>query len=205
MKEKLTQILLVILMGVLVYKLVDISAAYKTLVEGNANVNIEPWVVFVNNENIATTEEKTFELSSIILESQNTKSGKIAPGTKFQIPIEIDATKMSNMAVRYDITLKKDEDIPLNIKIQEVIQEIEGLTVVRTGENTYTGIVTKEEIEQKIKHKVLINLIWENDEANNEIDTSFGTKENTVKFQVPVDITVAQYGGEEIVEYTEGT
>lgn len=204
MKEKLSKILILILTIVLIYKIVEISAAYKSRVQEDINSNVQPWVILVNNENIATVEVKSFDLTSITKETGYTKEGKIAPGTSFQIPIEIDATQMEAMDIRYDITIQGLDKLIPNIKIQDVLEETTGTKITKTGPSTYTGIINKQHIENSLKHKVLLNLIWENDEENNELDTQLGTSEETQKIQIPVSIIVAQYGNEEIKEYTEG-
>lgn len=191
MKEKLIKILILILMLTLIYIIVDIYAAYKTMLQEKLISNISPWVIFINNENIASTQAKTFTINEIIKENSNIADGKIAPGTILQLPIEIDATQTQNIDIKYEIIIGKQDEKQPNLKIIEIIEENLNEEIIKTEFDTYTGIITKENNQ---KHKLLVNIMWEDDERYNELDTELGTSEELKLLNIPITINVSQYG-----------
>ena len=54
------------------------------------------------------------------------------------------------------------------------------------------------DVTNHLSNTIRVNLRWENDEANNEIDS----KMEGTTLEIPVTINLAQYLGEEIIEYT---
>ena len=199
MKEKLSKIIVIILIIILIYKIVEISASYKTALQSEINADIEPWKILINKANITAIETKTFNLESFIIGSSNVAEGKIAPGSMFKLPVEIDANETKNLDIRYDITIELDEEVYPNIQIEDILEQ--NSQIIRTGKNTYTGIILNENTKV---HNISINLVWENIEENNERDTYIGTLEERQKISIPVTIYVSQYGNEPIEEYIEG-
>ena len=82
------------------------------------------------------------------------------------------------------------------------VEKIDGVgNLVKTAENTYSGIMNLSEITNKtVSTTIKIFVLWENDEANNESDTLIGTS-NGYSLRVPIKISVSQYLGETLVEY----
>jgi len=204
MREKILRLIFLCIILILIYKITGIDAAYKTGEEVETGVNIESWKILVNNTNIATTNTEVFELESYVVASEYVADGKIAPGSIFELPIEIDATETKNTDIRYDIKVDlniEQEELYHNIKVMGVTEQNQMCEIIKTGENTYTGIITSDNTR---KHDVKIQLIWENDEINNANDSKIGTNtQSRQQIKVPVTIDVMQYGNEEIKEYTE--
>jgi len=203
MREKIFKIVILSLIIILIYKIAEISAAYKTGLQQDVKSNIEPWKIVVNGTNIATTETAMFNLESYVDTSDYVAEGKIAPGSIFNVPVEIDATATDNMDIRYDINLDMavDQESYPTIQVQNVLEENQNCEIIRTGKNTYTGIILKQNAKQ---HDVLIKLIWENKDENDLKDTAMGTDlEERQKISIPITISVSQYGNEEIEEYVE--
>ena len=85
-----------------------------------------------------------------------------------------------------------------------ICQEIEdGHSFVCTGEqgeNTYSKVITLEEIKNKVTNTIRVYIKWNNVEENNEEDSKIGlTKDNFIS--IPVSVSVIQYLGEPVVEY----
>lgn len=199
MKEKISRIIVLILILILIYKIVEISAAYKTALQANIDANIEPWKILVNDVDITKKETKTFDLEGFVEKSDYVAEGKIAPGSTFKIPLKIDASETKNIDVRYDIKIENIEQIYPNIQIKEIIEENDNCNIIRTGKDTYTGLILN---KNEKTHNLLINLIWENNEENNELDTEIGINlEERQKISVPITVYVSQYGNEELKEY----
>jgi len=204
MRVKCLKLIFLCLILIVIYKITEINAAYKTGEEIETGVNIESWKILVNNTNIATTNTEVFELENYVVESEYVAEGKIAPGSIFELPIEIDATETQNTDIRYDIKVElnsEQEEIYPNIKMMGVAEQDELCEIIKTGENTYTGIIKGNNTR---KHNIKIQLTWENEELNNVNDSSIGTNTQArQQIEIPVTIDVMQYGNEEIKEYVE--
>ena len=77
---------------------------------------------------------------------------------------------------------------------------VSGDTLIKTGENTYTNVLTLNDIKTGIKNNIRVNFSWNNIETNNIEDSKLGLIYNN-KIEIPVEIEVLQYLGEEIKEY----
>lgn len=73
MLKNVKKILVLILILVLIYKIIDIMAAYKTNFELGIHSDIEPWKILINNVNIGGEENKTFEIQSYLENSENVR------------------------------------------------------------------------------------------------------------------------------------
>lgn len=199
--------LLVILGIISFYLLFEIKNTYS-LFETNSAVEasseLAKWHVKINNNYITnlTTQVNTFELGNIKWDSkEHVVAGKAAPGSIGRFNIEIDPTD-TQVSFIYEITI--DISTLNNSEFQiKYINETNNYKLVRTGKNTYSAIVTLEEIQSGIKHDIEIGLIWNDNEENNQYDYELGTKAN-VGINIPVSITVSQYtNNQELVEYVE--
>jgi len=158
-------------------------------------MKIAAWEITIN-ESIITNEEKTFNIDNIIWNnSENVLSGKVAPGMDGYFDIVIDP-KNTGVSVRYDVIYDIDylNEINTAFKITKV-EEINGNKLVLTDKYTYTGIIDLGNEKQTIRTYVK----WEDMEDNGETDYITGT--TNTSFEIPIDVNVIQYLGEEIKEY----
>lgn len=185
-------------------------AKYLTEASGQAQKSIGAWLVKVNGTNISTgTEKQKFEINQLQYNSNNyVLEGKIAPGLMGYFDVEIDATEAS-VAVVYDISIDFSSlNVSDAIKFSKLVKVIDGVEeqtgIVKTGASTYTGTIDLSEIEQGKTATVRVYIEWEDDKTgvNDEADSILG-KQMNLKVPIPVEVTVSQYMGEEIVEYTE--
>ena len=164
------------------------------LLQGTS-IKIAAWEITIN-ESIITNEEKTFNIDNIIWNnSENVLSGKVAPGMDGYFDIVIDP-KNTGVSVRYDVIYDIDylNEINTAFKITKV-EEINGNKLVLTDKYTYTGIIDLGNEKQTIRTYVK----WEDMEDNGETDYITGT--TNTSFEIPIDVNVIQYLGEEIKEY----
>lgn len=127
------------------------------------------------------------------------KSDKLAPGLSgcFEILIDPEDT---NVSIKYDITLNEEELGNTSLKIKS-IQEIENNEqLIKTGENTYTGIISLNDINNEIKHKIRVEIEWMDNEENSKNDTEIGMNH---KLKIPIIFRATQYLGENIIPVTE--
>lgn len=163
------------------------------------SIKIAAWEVTIN-DSIITNENKTFDIDDIIWEgSENVLEGKVAPGMKGYFDIAIDP-KNTDVAIRYDILYNLDDLNEINsfIKITNV-EEINNNDLVLTSENTYTGLLDLNDIENKKSHIIRTHVEWIDDENNSQNDYLIGISDEI--FKISIDINVTQYLGEEIKEY----
>lgn len=115
----------------------------------------------------------------------------------FEIVISPENT---NVSIKYDITLNEEELGETNLKIKS-IQEIDnGIQLVKTAENTYTGLILLDDINKGIKHKISVEIEWVDNEENSKSDTEIGMNH---KLEIPIIFHATQYLGEEIIPVTE--
>ncbi len=165
-----------------------------------SSISIAKWQVKINDDNISGSSS-TFTIDNINwIESENVKSGKVAPEMDGYFDIEIDPNK-TETSVRYDVTFDFSNLDSSQFIINE-IKEIDEKEIVRTGEFTYSNIFTLDDINNNETNTLRVYLSWVNDELNNEKDSNLGkVANNTIK--IPVVVEISQHlDGETLTEYT---
>ena len=89
-----------------------------------------------------------------------------------------------------------------SVTIKSVEETANGAKLIKTGENIYTGIITLDDIQKGIVHKIEMKVEWIDEEQNNKIDTELGTNKELRQFQIPITFRAIQYSGEEIIPVT---
>ena len=74
-------------------------------------------------------------------------------------------------------------------------------TLVQTGENTYSGIISLADVQAGNKANVRCYVTWANDENKNEEDTAVGTGAELADISLSANVAVTQYLGEELTPY----
>lgn len=188
----------IILVIVILTLIVVTFGLFETSTVRRVEATLGNWVVEVNGTDITTNE--TFDIDNIILNSStNVAEGKLAPGGSGYFNIVIDPST-SKVSVRYDITydLSELENYDLTFDIEEVNNR----TLIKTDENTYTGVITLSEIVNGATSVVKCSVAWNNDETKNDADSVVGLDKNA-EFQIPVQVKATQYLGETISAYVE--
>lgn len=197
MKKILIVFFLIMLIATF-FKIINMYALYKTEIEDEYQTKLGIWNIDINNENITASDFTEFsnELNVQKVESSTSADGKIAPGEKFYVEINIDP-KDTDVSIVYELSCDEikssidekikeitQEDVKWNISISEIksvfckegeneieqSDELENFT-----DNKYIGIIPLEKINDKYINKLKIIFVWENDEENNEIDSMVGT------------------------------
>ena len=78
------------------------------------------------------------------------------------------------------------------------IRELGGNELIRTGENSYTGIMEYKDILKGSNDYIRVSFEWINDDTNNSNDMESMLES---KLGIPVLINVKQYLGEDIISY----
>ena len=166
-----------------------------------SNLDIAKWQVEINGADISGSRSE-FTVDEIHWNSSNNvKSGKIAPGIDGYFDIIIDPNN-TETSIRYDVTFdfsELDEDL---FEITE-IKEITDKEIVRTGEFTYSNVISLDEINNDETNTIRVYLEWVNDEANNDKDSELGNLTNHNSIKIPVEVLITQYYDSDLlVEYT---
>lgn len=146
------------------------------------------------NDSVVNGMSSTFTISDVYWnESENTKSGKVAPGMSGYFDIEIDSND-TDVSIRYDIEFDFSVLDENQFSIDR-IYELNGNDIVRTLENTYSGIIKLDDNVNTLR----VELSWLNDDLNNEKDSLLGkTFDN--KINIPVIVTISQYFDDDVLE-----
>ena len=196
MKKLLTLTFFAILTFLL---LVVTYGVFQSKVVRGTSIKIAAWVVQVN-DGIVSSEEKKFTIHDIVWNtSSNVLEGKVAPGIDGYFDIVIDPNN-TDVSIRYDI--ENDIDYLKNINTSFEVYKVEELNnndLLLTDKDTYTGLIT---LDNSVSHTIRTYVKWQDIEENNESD--YITSTENANFEIPVNVIVSQYTGEEIVEYNEG-
>lgn len=192
-------LLVVVALGLTFYIISDTYALFEREASGSANFDIAQWVIKLNNIDISSGETISFSLSNFVYATNShVANGYIAPGRNGYFDIVLDPAG-TEVAVRYDITLDLEGDYSDNLTYS--VTTADGMTI-RTGENTYSGVIDMSSIENDEVATLRINLEWEDIASYNASDTALGLIRNN-DIEIPASITVVQYLGETLTEYTE--
>ncbi len=179
-----------------VYNIYDTYALLETDEIVSNDIKTAKWNIKINDTLLGSTT--SFVVDGIKIEENDyTKENKLAPGTSGYFDISIDPTD-TDVSIKYDISFDFS-NVPLGIDVLGV-SETSGDTLIKTGENTYTNVLTLENIKKGTKNNIRVNFSWNNLEENNIEDSNLGLIYNN-KIEIPVNIEVLQYLGEEIKEY----
>ncbi len=197
--KKIFILLTIIMLCFTIYKMVSTYALFETQLQKNVKANVGKWNIKVNAEDVTNTTTHSFTMNTYeISQSPYTKEDRIAPGMNgiFEIDIEPQDTQVS---IRYDINIDSTELKSQSIKLNSVTEKNNNNVIIRTAENTYTGIILLENINSDYIDTIEISFTWENIEENNNEDTDIGTVYGS-KVTVPITVTFSQYLGETIEE-----
>lgn len=201
-KNVLKKFLIILTMLAFCFTLYQISTTYALLQsETNSSIvqEIGKWNIKLNESDITNglSQEVVIDNFSVD-ENANVKSGKIAPGVTGSLEIVLDPVD-TQVAVRFDVSFESIEEEQIELVS---IEKIDGTSeIVKTGANTYSGIMNLSEITNKTaKTTIKIVIKWENNDDNNESDTIIGTSIG-YKLKVPIKVNVSQYLGETLEEY----
>lgn len=149
-KKKILILLIICVIALLIYEIINIYAVFYSKVSGNVKFENGTWNILVNGTEISKGVQANFVIDQINTEdSNNVKSGKIAPGLKGNFTITINP-KDTDVSVKYEIKLDQSnlqENNFLNIKSIQEIQTNNQL--IKTDINTYTGVIPLERIKSR--------------------------------------------------------
>lgn len=196
-KKSLIAILFIILAIILIYEIIITYATFISEFTGDMKVDNATWRILVNNTDISSNTVKQFTIDNInVDESQGVEQGKLAPGLKGDFNIIIDPTD-TDVSIKYELKIDTTNLNPTNIRIESVVETLHGNNLINTDVNTYTGIIKSSDIKDKVTNNIQVTLAWDD---NGKDDINVGEIPNN-KINIPVELKVSQYLGEELQEY----
>jgi len=188
---------LIFMFGITIYNIGNSFALFESDITVAAENKTGSFNILVNNVNI-NGSNATFNVNNVnISGNSHVIQNRMAPGTSAYFDINIVPTG-TEVSIRYDLTFDFSL-LSTSLAVEEIV-ELNNRTLVRTGENTYSGIITLAEIAENVTSNIRVNILWDNDENNNAIDTEIGRDVNG-SISIPVEINVTQYLGEVLEEY----
>ena len=202
--KKVLKILTLVMLIITIIKIGDTYSRYFTSAStNNLSKDIGEWIIKVNEMDIYSEDGDTVEFT---LENfgnfanPNTDPTKISPGNKGYTDIVIDPTG-TDVAVRYDIEFNEDMILEFQnfwgFKMSLELQNpTENMRLVKISDSKYSGTISLDDIQKNKMVTIRYYFEWINDEEKNDIDTIVGTQ--GLNIEVPINITVTQYLGEEL-------
>ena len=181
-----------------IYLTMDTYALFESNKNYDVSSDIAKFVIKVNGSE-AKTEE--FVVDSIAYyENEYVIDNKIAPLVDGYFDIVVDAEDVE-VSLRYDIEFDFSS-LSIPGLVISSITELGGNTLVLTDKDTYSGVITLADMDSSTVNTVRVYISWQNDEANNEVDSSWGMVADKV-ISIPVNVKLTQYLGEELPVYVE--
>ena len=192
-------IILLIISVILVYAILSTYATFRSEFSGSMKVDNATWKILINNTDISLNATKEFTIDNInIDQSQGVEEGKLAPGLKGNFNILIDPSDTS-VSIMYEIKFDTKNINATNIKIDEIKETETGNNLIQTDLNTYTGIISLDDIKNKVTNNIQVTLFWHDD---GDEDINIGEIPE-YKINIPVQVKVSQYLGEDIQKYNK--
>lgn len=189
---------LILVLGALIcIQVVNTYGLFETDALMDAEVNSAKWVIKLNDVNIMESNE--FSIDSLnLISNDNVKSGKFAPGVKGYFDVVVDPS-LTEVSVVYSVTVDLSNIGNESIVLSSV-SETSGRELIRTGENTYSGIISLDDINNGVTLDIRFSFEWLDDREEVIEDLS---EFNSRSMSIPVVFDFKQYLGEVITAYSE--
>lgn len=170
--------------------------AYETLTNGKITPNMAKWNISVDGFKVTSSDVQTIGLSNITWNSSNAVNGKALPGSTGTAKAIIDPMD-TDVAIKYTFEIiDKSVDDTKFLKVTNINDN--GNNLIRVGENVYTGIFSLDDIKNKVKKELVLDVEWP---LGEDVDPTSEEVNSSVNFLV-INFTVEQYKGEAIIPYS---
>ena len=189
MNKKILILGLLSFLVLFIFGIASTFGLFHSNVDGDVNTDVAKWNILINDTNISDGVNDKFVINDLAYsDTTNKKPGTIAPGTSGTFSLTLDATD-TQVSVIYTIVVDDSKFGNEMLKIAKVEKVAGSGDFQEVTDGVYQGI-----IPYNAKSKVTIDftITWINDEANNEIDSEVGTRENP-DLEIPVVVTATQY------------
>ena len=165
--NKKYKVVIVTLFSLLVTMLLVVQtyALFETNTSGDGNLDIGKWVILVNDNDVTLTRTLTLD-NFVYANGTHTQANYFAPGSTVYFDLVIDASE-SDVSVEYqlDVDASDLEDYP---NISFAVTDLDNNQSITT--TTYNSLIRLSDANRV--HHIRINLVWNNQAAYDESDTS---------------------------------
>lgn len=172
--------------------------SYETLTNGKITPKIAKWNIKVDGIEVTTSDVVTIGLSNINWVSNNAVAAKAVPGSHGIATVKIDPMD-TDVSIKYTLEIiDKNVDNNKFLEISNINNSTNSL--IQTGENTYVGVITLDELKNKIITTLTFDVLWP---LGDDIDP-YSDEVNSSSNFLEINFSVEQYKGEAITPYTTG-
>ena len=172
---------------------------YESRISGRVDADVADFTILINGTDVSETDGTLGSgviLDNITWATDHTREDMISPGSSGVIELELDPTQ-SEVAILYEFQLiDKNIDSTKLVEFESVSSDGD---VIKTAEDTYSGIITLDDINNNVQPVISIafNFDYEDDI---EIDDD---ESQTLDNLFEIHFHAVQYRGEQLVPYSE--
>ena len=172
--------------------------SYETLTNGKITPKIAKWNIKVDGIEVTTSDVVTIGLSNINWVSNNAVAAKAVPGSHGFATVKIDPMD-TDVSIKYTLEIiDKNVDNNKFLEISNINNSTNSL--IQTGENTYVGVITLDELKNKTITTLTFDVLWP---LGDDVDP-YSDEVNSSSNFLEINFSVEQYKGEVITPYTAG-
>ena len=172
--------------------------SYETLTNGKITPKIAKWNIKVDGIEVTTSDVVTIGLSNINWVSNNAVAAKAVPGSHGIATVKIDPMD-TDVSIKYTLEIiDKNVDNNKFLEISNINNSTNSL--IQTGENTYVGVITLDELKNKTITTLTFDVLWP---LGDDVDP-YSDEVNSSSNFLEINFSVEQYKGEVITPYTAG-
>ena len=172
--------------------------SYETLTNGKITPKIGKWNIKVDGIEVTTSDVVTIGLSNINWVSNNAVAAKAVPGSHGFATVKIDPMN-TDVSIKYTLEIiDKNVDNNKFLEISNINNSTNSL--IQTGENTYVGVITLDELKNKTITTLTFDVLWP---LGDDVDP-YSDEVNSSSNFLEINFSVEQYKGEVITPYTTG-
>ena len=172
--------------------------SYETLTNGKITPKIAKWNIKVDGIEVTTSDVVTIGLSNINWVSNNAVAAKAVPGSHGIATVKIDPMD-TDVSIKYTLEIiDKNVDNNKFLEVSNINNSTNSL--IQTGENTYVGVITLDELKNKTITTLTFDVLWP---LGDDVDP-YSDEVNSSSNFLEINFSVEQYKGEVITPYTTG-
>ena len=172
--------------------------SYETLTNGKITPKISKCNIKVDGIEVTNSDVVTIGLSNINWVSNNAVAAKAVPGSHGFATVKIDPMD-TDVSIKYTLEIiDKNVDNNKFLEISNINNSTNSL--IQTGENTYVGVITLDELKNKTITTLTFDVLWP---LGDDVDP-YSDEVNSSSNFLEINFSVEQYKGEVITPYTTG-
>ena len=195
-------VFLVAISSFLYYDAFATLTSYESVVDGKVETTGAKFVIKINGNNIITTDGsvKDVNITSSALGSVHVANNKVAPGSTLTVPVDLNVFG-SEVAIKFtfDIVDKTIDNVK-SMTLRSIDGSGSSIPLVKTGINSYTGVVTKAMLSNNTNYRYVFNFEFIDEDIY--LDESILEVDSSDLFVI--NFNAVQYMGETITPYTGG-